>query len=240
SVLASTLSVLARGDFSRTALGLASTTRATCGSMIRAIASALAVASIATSSVGARLRANNSSAAGVVKIRPAARTAPASAIATSQKSRCTSIPILRTITSLVVDNGSRGGGRSRQLRIRALSTPGHSRGRPTTNCGLSAHRNSGLPSQRSHRAPARDRRRRYASARTNELTRIFMALQPQALAHRRRRPTTHHPRPAGPQAGQLIWPNVCQVASTEGPALRGFLLVWEAAGGGRVRDARSH
>jgi hypothetical protein len=38
----------------------------------------------------------------------------------------------------------------------------------------------------------------------------------------------------------LIWPEVCQVGSTEGPALRGFLLVWEAAGRGRWRDARSH
>src|SRR4051794_30648277 len=103
SVLASTLSVLARRDFSCTALGLASTTRATSGSTIRAIASALAVASIATASLGARLRANSSSAGGVVKIRPATRTSPFSAIAISQKSRCTSIPMLRTITSLVVD-----------------------------------------------------------------------------------------------------------------------------------------
>jgi len=47
--LASILSVLALRDTSRTALGLASTTRRTCGSMIRAIASAFAVASITTS-----------------------------------------------------------------------------------------------------------------------------------------------------------------------------------------------
>jgi choline dehydrogenase-like flavoprotein len=38
----------------------------------------------------------------------------------------------------------------------------------------------------------------------------------------------------------LIWPEDCQVRSTESPAVRGFLLVWEAAGGGLVRDARSH
>jgi hypothetical protein len=52
-----------------------------------AIAKAFAVASIATSSLGPRLCANNSSASGPVVIRPAARTAPPSAIATSQRSR---------------------------------------------------------------------------------------------------------------------------------------------------------
>jgi hypothetical protein len=39
-------------------------------------------------------------------------------------------------------------------------------------------------------------------------------------------------------AGQLIWPEFCQGASTESPALRGFFVAWEAAVG-LVRDARS-
>jgi len=36
--------------------------------------------------------------------------------------------------------------------------PGKSRGRPTTNCGLSAHRTNGLPSQRSPGTPVPERR----------------------------------------------------------------------------------
>jgi hypothetical protein len=78
-----------------TAFGFANTTRPTCGSMIRAIWSALPVASSATSSSPPRLCANSSSAAGSLCTRPASRTAPASAIATSQKSRCTSKPMNR-------------------------------------------------------------------------------------------------------------------------------------------------
>jgi hypothetical protein len=77
---------MARRAVSLTAFGLTSTTRRTCGSRMRAIASALAVASIATSSDGDRLCANNANVSGSVATRPAARTAPAWAIATSQKS----------------------------------------------------------------------------------------------------------------------------------------------------------
>ena len=55
STFASILSVFARRDVSRTALGFASTTRRTCGSRIRAIANAVAVAAIATSSLGVKL-----------------------------------------------------------------------------------------------------------------------------------------------------------------------------------------
>src|SRR5439155_15115152 len=47
----------------------------------------------ATRSRGSRLEANSSSCSGVVSTRPAERTSPPSAIATSQKSRCTSNPI---------------------------------------------------------------------------------------------------------------------------------------------------
>ena len=62
------------------------TTSATCASTIRLIAHALPVTSSATRSRGSRLCANNSSSSGLVEIRPAERTSPASAIATSQKS----------------------------------------------------------------------------------------------------------------------------------------------------------
>jgi hypothetical protein len=75
---------------------LATTTRATCGLRIRTIATALLPASNATSSSAARLCANNSSPAREVLIRPAERTSPSSAIATSQASCPTSNPMQRT------------------------------------------------------------------------------------------------------------------------------------------------
>ena len=73
---------------------LAITTRATCDSRIAAIPSAAPVASSATWSSGARLRANSSSSLGSVLIRPRERTSPPS-IATSQKSRWMSSAIER-------------------------------------------------------------------------------------------------------------------------------------------------
>src|SRR5687768_10180597 len=79
-------------------LGETTITRATCGSMIRAISHALPVTT--TRSTPARLCANSSNTSGRVAIRPADRTLPASAIATSQKSRCTSNPIALTCTPL--------------------------------------------------------------------------------------------------------------------------------------------
>jgi hypothetical protein len=53
--------------------GLTITTSATCTPTIRAISAALPVASKATRSLGARLAANSSSAAGVVGTRPEVR-----------------------------------------------------------------------------------------------------------------------------------------------------------------------
>lgn len=80
--------------------GLTTTTRRTCGSRIPAISHAAPVTSNATRSSRPRLWANSSSASGELSIRPAERTTPASQIAISQKSRCTSNPIaLLTTTS---------------------------------------------------------------------------------------------------------------------------------------------
>jgi hypothetical protein len=42
------------------------------------------------------------------------------------------------------------------------------------------------------------------------------------------------------QVRQLIWREFCQVAAPNAPQCGAFLLVWEAAGCGRWRDARSH
>ena len=78
-----------------------------------------------------------------------------------------------------VDN-ERARGRTRQLRIRALSTPGHSRGRPTTNCGRSAHRTFGLPNDCALHSPRhRDTSRTLRPAPDGEpQRRIFIPLQP--------------------------------------------------------------
>src|SRR6266508_1214384 len=112
SVRASILSVFAPACvIPLTAFGFASTTRPTCGSMIRAIPSALPVASSATSSSTLRLCANSASAAGSVCTRPANRTSPPSAIATSQKSRWTSNPMKRIEHSSLARYGRRRGGR---------------------------------------------------------------------------------------------------------------------------------
>ncbi len=110
SVRASIRSVFARSRVAAfVALGLASTTR-TCGSRIRTIASALPVASRVTLSSGRSPPANASISAGAVPIRPAARTRPPSAIATSQKSRWMSSPIERMAASSRY--GWRRGGRT--------------------------------------------------------------------------------------------------------------------------------
>jgi hypothetical protein len=63
--------------------------------MIRAIATALAVALDRDLMSGPSQRASNASACGSLATRPAVLTLPPSAIATSQTSRSTSIPILR-------------------------------------------------------------------------------------------------------------------------------------------------
>jgi hypothetical protein len=72
----------------RTCMGFASATSATCGSIRRAIASALPVDSITTRSPRSRLSANNLSFSGSVETLPADRArSPDKQIATSQKSR---------------------------------------------------------------------------------------------------------------------------------------------------------
>jgi hypothetical protein len=69
--------------------------------------------------VCARLWAKRVSSSGVVATRPAERARPPSAIATSQKSRCTSKPIELPMTTSPDDDSEGGGGRERHLRIRA-------------------------------------------------------------------------------------------------------------------------
>src|SRR3954447_14577020 len=142
----------------RTCLACASTTSATCGSRILAIANALPVASSTTRSVGARLCANSSSCCGVVAIRPAERARPPSAIATWQKSRCTSNPIDLPTTTSRLDDTTRGVRRAeRHLRIRARGAPGRVAGAASYTSGLAAHKNSRPARPRSPRAPVPER-----------------------------------------------------------------------------------
>jgi hypothetical protein len=105
SVRASSLSVFARAWRIPVSAGDTTITFATCGSMIRAIPHALPVTSSATRSSRPRLCANSSSFSGVVSIRPAERTTPASTIATSQNSKCTSNPI--ALPSVRISTSSR-------------------------------------------------------------------------------------------------------------------------------------
>ena len=121
------------------------TTRATCGSKIRAISHALPVTSKATRSSDPRLCANSSSRSGVVSIRPAERTTPPSAIATSQNSRCTSKPIalperLSPRPPLARRTSRRRSGQTTTTDTRFEAQPGKSQGRPPNKHGLEAHR----------------------------------------------------------------------------------------------------
>jgi hypothetical protein len=135
---ASTLSVLTLASaIARVFWGLETTTRPTWRSSSRAIAYVLPVASRTTSSVAHRLAANSRSPSGVVWIRPACRTTPASQMATWANSRCTSRPIHRRIRppfGRCRHVGSTGG--PNDTYGSALTAhPGWSQGRPRTNSG---------------------------------------------------------------------------------------------------------
>src|SRR3954469_12706921 len=109
--------------------------------MIRAISHALPVTSSTTRSSLPRLCANSSITSGRVAIRPADRTLPASAIATSQKSRCTSSPIDLTLRSLRRHHRRLGrtvGQRHRRIRARSATRPVARGGHRFV--GLQAHR----------------------------------------------------------------------------------------------------
>jgi hypothetical protein len=108
--------------------------------MIRAISAALPVTSNATRSVGARLAANASSAAGVVSIRPTERVWPTATIATSQEVAMHVHPDRSEhhLSLLVVDDAQAQVGK-RHRRIRAHGTTGPVAGTATENTGLAAH-----------------------------------------------------------------------------------------------------
>ena len=134
-------------------LGETTITRATCGSMIRAISHALPVTSNATQSRGSRLCANSSNASGRVSIRPAERSRPSATIATSQKSRCTSSATALTCPprSSSIEQENRW---ANDIDGSALAAqPGKSQGRPLKSPGSKPIVQTGLPSLRSPRKP---------------------------------------------------------------------------------------
>src|SRR4051794_30269727 len=109
--------------------------------MIRAISHALPVTSNTTRSSVVRLCAKSSSTSGRVVIRPADRTLPSSAIATSQKSRCTSSPIDLTFDPFVDDTDDSGELWANDTDGSALAAqPGQSQGAATDLSGSDAHR----------------------------------------------------------------------------------------------------
>ena len=137
SARASRRSVFARAWRMPVSLGETTITRATCGSMIRAIAHALPVTSNATRSRGSRLCANSSSASGRVAIRPAERSRPSARIATSQKSRWTSSATALTSPPRCRRRKRRTGGQTtstdpRSQRNRASRRGGHRKARAPT------------------------------------------------------------------------------------------------------------
>jgi hypothetical protein len=106
---------------SRWSVGETTITSATWGSMIRLVSQALPVTSSATRSSAPRLRANSSTCSGFVSIRPAERTSPPFAIATSQNSRWTSNPIALTCSSSLRMTGEAAGKRHRRIRARSAT-----------------------------------------------------------------------------------------------------------------------
>jgi hypothetical protein len=134
-VRASKRSVFARAWRMPVSLGETTTTRATCASMFRAISHALPVTSNTTRSSLLRLCANNSSTSGRVAIRPADRTAPASAIAISEKSRCTSSPIALTLAPFADIDDTREPWANDTDASALAAQPGQSQGRPSKSSG---------------------------------------------------------------------------------------------------------
>ena len=138
SVCASSLSVLAFAceiDLSRRVLATITRIPRACSTEVTF--SAPLVASSATRSLATKLSANSSSAGTRVGTLPADLISLPSAIATSQKSRCTSNPNPRT-SSPFVEMIRRAAGHTTG-RIRALSTPGKVAGAATNNVELAAH-----------------------------------------------------------------------------------------------------
>jgi hypothetical protein len=122
--------------------------------MIRAIPSAFPVASSATSSSPPRLCANSKSAAGSVGTRPASRTSPPSAIATSQKSRCTSNPMNRIDHHLHLGRPERRrGGRHDNYGSVRTAHPDSRRGGHLQTAGSQPIMLRGLPNLRLPEAP---------------------------------------------------------------------------------------
>ena len=109
------------------------------------------VTSNATRSSRPRLCANSSSTSGEVLIRPAERTRPASQIATSQKSRCTSNPIaLPTdlLTSNLLASTNRGepaGERQRPIRAHGTTRASRRGGQHETSSRSKRIVQTGLP-----------------------------------------------------------------------------------------------
>jgi hypothetical protein len=144
----------------------------------------------------ARFRANSSSVDGVVSTRPARRTRPLSAIATSQKSRCTSSAMKR-ITPPLIQRTRRRGGQNDNYGSVFAAHPGSRRGgqlqttgsQPivsATACPISSLPQSPCPGTASDANPT--------SGRNGSIERSFMPLQQPQATPRSRADTTSRPR----------------------------------------------
>lgn len=116
-----------------------------------------------TRSVGARLCANSSSCSGVVATRPAERARPPSAIATSQKSRCTSNPIDLPTPHRLCSTTREDGGRNDTYGSALAAHPGQVAGAASYTNGLTAHsKRSACPTAFSQSPRTGDEPRAYA------------------------------------------------------------------------------
>ena len=179
--------------------GLTTTTRRTCRSRILAISHAAPVTSNATRSSRPRLCANSSSTSGEVLIRPAERTRPASQIATSQKSRCTSNPIALPTdlltTNLLASMDRRENQRANDNdRYVLAAQPGQVAGAANKDQpALEAHRPNRPARLRSPRKPLSQVTRPYGQDRTATFRARFSCPDP----HERRRPARTRLLPPG-------------------------------------------
>ena len=117
---------------------------------------------------------------------------------------------------------------TRSPRRSPSSRPATSASRPTRRAGTGRSNASSARWKTNGRTAASGQTPPPATAHCHRSS----ATSPLAPSQRRRRPSAHHPRSAGLEAGQLIWPSVCQVGSTKGPQMRVLLVV---RGGGWPR-----
>src|SRR5215210_2886660 len=125
----------------RTCLGLAITTRFTCGPMTAATAAALPVASTTTTSPFDKVAANASSRSRRISVRPSRLSLPSSQATASAKARWISSPMMRMPAPLETGSSKRElAGNTTPTDPRSQRIRASRKGRPCNELGLAAQR----------------------------------------------------------------------------------------------------